>query len=146
MSTTRTTIKDAIIAAIKGDATIASTRVYKGRANLLPNAATSWPVVYVWMAREDTETDTLSRSRHRLNSMSLMVDYWEKAADPATLENNFDTATGKIVNAVCVTSIAGAAGQDVVLTSTEFLYGGDEDTPFGCARLTFNVKYFTTEP
>lgn len=144
MSSPRTTLKDAVITAIKAAPSIASTRVYKGRQNVISGA--NFPAVYVWMLRDEADTNTLSRPRQRLHTMSLAVDYWAKAATPAALEDAFDTAADAIRAAVCIDSIAGTDRQDLVLTSTEFLYEGDEDQPFGCARLTFSVKYFTTEP
>jgi len=145
MPSPRTTIKNAVIAAIKAASSIASTRVYKGRHNVVAGG-TSWPAVYVWMLRDDVDTDTLDRPRHRLNSMTLVTDYYAKAATPDALEDAFDTAVDAISDAVCVTSIAGTAGQDIILTSSEFLYEGGEEQPFGCARLTFTVKYFSSEP
>lgn len=142
---TRTTIKDAIVTAIKADASIASTRVYKGRYNE-PTGATM-PVVYVWMQRESSETNTLTRSRNELRMMDVAVDYWNRSALSATLEDAFDTACDAIKAAVCGgTGLVGVARQDILLTSTEYLYEGDEAEPFGCARLTFTVKYFSTEP
>lgn len=145
MPATRTTIKDAAVTAIKATSAIAGTRVYKGRANV--TAGTDFPLCYVWMMREATDTHTLTRNRNQLRTMELAVDYWNKAATSSVLEDAFDTACDLIKAAVCGgTGLAGTAGQDVLLTSTEYLYEGNEDQPFGCARLSFTVKYLSTEP
>jgi hypothetical protein len=142
---TRTTIKDAIVTAIKGDTTIASTRVTKGRYNV-PDGA-SFPQVFVWMMRETAETQTMTRSRTEMRTMDVAVDYWAKAATSSALEDAFDVACDAIKAAVCGgTGLVGVARQDILLTGTEFIYEGDEDTPFGCARLTFTVKYISSEP
>lgn len=144
MPSTRTTIKDAIIAAIKAVPAIAANNVFKGRFNLLKGS--DFPVVYVWMMREDADTNTLSRPRQRMHTMTLAVDYWLKTNTPDAIEDAFDEAVDAIRSAICTDAIAGAARQDLVLTSTEFLYESSEEQPFGCARSTFVVKYFTNEP
>lgn len=144
MPSPRTTIKDAIVTAIKAVPAIAGDRVYKGRDNTL--SGVNFPAVFVWMLRDDADTNTLSRPRQRLHQMTVAVDYWAKAATPAALEDAFDTAADAIRTAVCISTLAGVSRQDLILTSTEFLYEASEEQPTGCARLTFTAKYFTTEP
>ena len=144
MPSTRTTIKDAIIAAIKAVPSIAGNRVYKGRFNLLNGG--DFPAVYVWMSREDADTNTLSRPRQRMHTMTLAVDYWLKANTPDALEDAFDEAVDAIRSAICTDAIAGASRQDLILTSNEFLYEANEEQPTGCARSTYVVKYFSNEP
>jgi len=144
---TRTTIKSAIVTAITASSSIAGSRVYKGRKNPLPDAATSFPVVYVWMLRETNDTQTMTRSRTQMRTMDVAVDYWATAATPSALEDAFDAAVDLITTAVLGgTGLVGVARQDILLTSSEYLYEADEAEPFGCARLTFSVKYFSTEP
>jgi hypothetical protein len=91
---TRTTIKDAIVTAIKADTSIASTRVTKGRYNV-PDGA-SFPQVFVWMMREATDTQTITRSRTELRTMDVDVDYWAKATTSGALEDAFDVAADAI--------------------------------------------------
>lgn len=140
---TRTEMMDAVIDSILSEAGIAGTRVYRGRHNVV--AGTDTPVVYVWLARDDLNTQSLTRPRSRLHTLSVMVDYWAKADTPAALEEAFDTAASDI-EAACLSGVAGTAREDIVLTGVEYLYEGDENQPFGCARLSFSLKYLTTEP
>ncbi len=152
---TRTDMMDAVIDSILSDTNIAGTRVYRGRHNVV--AGTDTPVVYVWLARDDLNTQSLTRPRSRLHTLSVMVDYWAKADTPAALEEAFDAAAN-LIEAACLNGtshghggtthygIAGTAREDIVLTSLEYLYEGDENQPFGCARLSFALKYLTTEP
>lgn len=152
---TRTDMMDAVIDSILADADIAGTRVYRGRHNV--TNGTQFPVVYVWLARDDINTQSLTRPRSRLHTISVIVDYWAKAATPGALEEAFDGAASEI-EAACLNGtshvhgavthygIAGTAGEDIVLTGVEYLYEGDENEPFGCLRMSFALKYLTTEP
>jgi hypothetical protein len=143
MPSQRATIKDAVIAAIKSASSVAGNRVYKGRHNV--TSGTNFPLVYVWMQRDDADTNTMSYPRESLHTMTLAVDYWAKAATPDALEDAFDSAVDAIRDGI-LDAFVNVARQDLLLTSTEFLYEGDEAEPFGCARSTYTVKYFTTEP
>lgn len=144
MANTRTEIKDALISALAAASNLVGSRVYKGRQNV--TSGTNLPLIYVWMAREETDTQTLTVNRFQLRTLSLMVDYWAQAATPAALEDAFDVACETIRGSALADHTLGGKCKDVLLTSTEYLYEGDEDQPFGCARLTFTAKYFSTEP
>lgn len=143
----RTDIKDRIVAVIKTASSIASTRVYIGRHNILPAASTGFPVVYVYMLREDMETLTMgSSARHQTRTLILGVDYWAKGATPEATEDGMDTACGLIEAAVAADTTLNATCKDIVLTSTEYLYDGTEENPFGRAALQYRVTYFSAEP
>ena len=144
---TRTDIKNRIVTVLKASSSIAGTRVYIGRQNVLPSAATSFPVVYVYMLREDVETQTLgSRGRHQTRTMMLAVDYFAQATTPETTESGADTACGLIEAAISADTTLNGTCKDIVLTSTEYLYDGTEEQPFGRAALQYRVTYFSTEP
>lgn len=140
---TRKDIKTALCTALTNVTGLVGNRVAKGRRNL--TAGADFPLIYVWMAREDTDTQTLTVSRFQMRTMTVAVDYWASAATPALLEDGFDDACEVIRTALSDETLGGKA-QDLLLTSTEYLYEGDEAQPFGCARLMFTVKYFSTEP
>jgi hypothetical protein len=143
----RTDIKDKVIELLKAEPSIASTRVYMGRDNVLPDAATGFPVVYVYMLREDVQTQTMSMSgRHQTRTMLLAVDYLAKATTPEALEDAFDTACGLIEAALAASTTLQGTCQDIVLTSTEYLYDGDEEAPSGRAALSYTITYFADEP
>jgi len=143
----RTDIKDRVVTVIKGNASIASTRVYIGRANVLPESSTGFPVVYVSMIREDVETQTMGSSgRHQTRTLTLGVDYFAKAATVEALEDGFDTACGLIEAAISADTDLNSTCEDVVLTSTEYVSDGSEDQPFGRASLQYRITYFANEP
>jgi hypothetical protein len=143
----RTDIKAQIVIVLKAASSIASTRVYQGRDNVLPDATTSFPVVYVYMLREDVQTLTLAPSgRHQTRTLMLAVDYLAKAATPEALEAAFDTACGLIEAAISADTTLAGTCKDIILTSTEYLYEGDEEQPAGRAALGYTVTYFAREP
>lgn len=144
MANSRTGIKDALVTALAAASNLVGNRVTKGRFNV--TEGTNLPLIYLWMVREETDTQTLTGNRFQLRTMSLAVDYWAQAASTSALEDAFDTACETIRAAAVANSTLGGTCEDILLTSTEYLYEGDEAQPFGCARLTFTVKYFSTEP
>lgn len=144
MANPRTDIKDALVSALAAANNLVGARVYKGRHNV--TSGTDLPLIYVWMVREETDTHTLTVKRSQLRTMSVAVDYWAQAASTSALEDTFDTACETVRTAALGSTTLGGKCQDVLLTSTEYLYEGDEAQPFGCARLTFTIKYFSTEP
>jgi hypothetical protein len=147
MPAARTNIRDRIIALILGDATIASTRVNVGRRNVLPEAATGFPVVYVYLLREDIDTQTMgSRGRHQTRTATFAVDYFAKASSVEALEEQFDTACAAIEAVVSADTDLNGAAQDIVLTSAEYISDGSEEQPFGRAALQYRVTYFSNEP
>jgi len=142
----RTDIKDRVVTVIKGATTVAGSRVYVGRQNVLPTAATGMPAVYVYMLREDMETLTMAPAdRHQTRVMTLAVDYWAKATDPDATEDGMDTACGLIEAAINADSTLNGKAKDVVLTSCEYLYDGTEENSFGRAAMQFRVTYFSNE-
>jgi hypothetical protein len=142
----RTSIKDRIVSVLQAAPTIAGSRVYIGRNYVLPTAATGMPAVYVYMLREDVETLTMAPSkRHQTRAMILAVDYWAKFSTPETTEDGMDTACELIEAAINVDSTLNGTCEDIVLTSTEYLYDGTEENPFGRAALQFRVTYFDNE-
>ncbi len=145
---TRTDIKDRIVTVVKNSGSgPAGTRVYVGRHNLLPAASTSFPVVYVYMLREDVETLTMGSSgRHQTRRMVIAVDYWAKASTPEGTEDGMDTACASLEALISADTDLNSTCQDIVLTNTEYLYDGTEDQPFGRAALQYTVTYFTDEP
>lgn len=144
MASARKEIKDALVTALTNVSGLVAARVYKGRYNV--TEASNFPLIYVWQLREETDTQTLTVSRHQLRSLTLAVDYWAKATTPALLEDEFDDKCDTIKAAALASSTLSGKCKDILLTSTDYLYEADEAEPFGCARLTFSVKYFSTEP
>jgi hypothetical protein len=144
---TRTTLKDRIVVLIKnGSSGPAADRVYVGRKNVLPSAATSFPVAYVYMLREDVDTlDMGASARSQRRAMVVAVDFWAKAATSALLESAFDTACSTLEGLINADTDLSVSQADIVLTSTEYLYEGDEDQPFGRAAMQFRVSYLSTE-
>jgi hypothetical protein len=132
----RTTIIDAIMAVIV-TANVSSTRVSRGRANVIPDG--SYPHTYVYPVREEIESLTTrlpARFLHR--TLTVAVDHFARAATPELLEEAFDTAASSIETAIHAVA-TGSQLRDVVLTTCEWLYEGVEDQPTGCVRLTFVV-------
>jgi hypothetical protein len=147
MPAARTAIFDRIITVLQSASSIAGSRVYKGRHNVLPTAATDFPVVYTYTLREEVETLTMgSSSRHQTRVLIGAVDYLAKAATAKLLEEGFDTACGLIEAAISADTDLNGTCQDIVLTSTEYLYDGSEDVPFGRAALQYRITYFADEP
>jgi hypothetical protein len=144
MASARKEIKDALVTALTNVTGLVAARVYKGRYNITEGS--NFPLIYVWQLREETDTQTLTVSRHQLRTLTLAVDYWAKAATSALLEDEFDDKCDTLKSAALASSTLSGKCKDILLTSTEYLYEGDEAEPFGCARLTFTVKYFSTEP
>ena len=143
----RTDIKNQIVTVLKAASTIASTRVYIGRQNVLPDSATGFPVVYVYMLREDVETLTLGPSaRHQTRQMMVGVDYLYKTTSPELIESGMDTACGLIEAAISASTTLAGTCKDIVLTSTEYMYDGTEENPFGRAALQYRITYFANEP
>ena len=140
---TRKAVIDAVIAAIAADTSIAGSRVYRGRH--IETASSAFPVVYVWLGRDDVSTQSLTRLRSQMHQLQICVDYWNKGASSGALEEAFDGAADAIEAAI-LPGAAGIAREDIILTSVEYLYEGEDPEPFGCARLTFALKYLTTEP
>jgi hypothetical protein len=142
----RTDIKDRIVTVVKASGSgPAANRVYIGRDNVLPSAATGFPAVYVYMLREDLDTGTMGSRRFQTRTMIVALDYWAKATTPETLESAFDTACLAIEALINVDVTLNAKCKDIVLTSTEYLYDGTEEQPFGRAALQFRVTYFANE-
>jgi hypothetical protein len=143
----RTDIKNQIVTVLKAASTIASTRVYIGRQNVLPNSATGFPVVYVYMLREDVETLTMGASaRHQTRTMIVGVDYLYKTTSPELIESGMDTACGLIEGAISASTTLAGKCKDIVLTNTEYMYDGTEENPFGRAALQYRITYFADEP
>lgn len=140
----RKDIKAAIVTAAKTASALVGTRVYIGRHN--PTASTNFPEVYVWQLSEASDTITLSTKRTQQRNLIIAVDIWGKAATPSALEGAFDDDSDTLRAAILSSSTLGGKCNDINLTNTEYLYDGDEEQAFGCARLTFAVKYFSTEP
>jgi hypothetical protein len=142
----RTDLIASTISAIAADSTIAGSRVYRGRHNVLAGA--DFPAAYVWMSREDIDQNGLTRNRNQLRTMQLVVDYWNRADSAETLEEGFDAACVSIERAASGTTagIANAAAEDIILTSAEYLYDGEEAQYHGCARVNFLVRYLSKEP
>lgn len=140
---TRKAVIDAVIAAIAADTSIAGSRVYRGRH--IETASSAFPVVYVWLGRDDMTTQSLTRLRSQMHQLQVCVDYWNKAASTGALEEAFD-AVADAIEAAVLPGSAAIAGEDILLTTVEYLYDGEDPEPFGCARLTFTLKYLTTEP
>jgi len=140
----RKTIKAAIATALTNVSGLVAARVYRGRHNVV--AGSNFPAIYIWQLSETTDTQTLSVSRFQLRTLMVIVDYWAIAASPAALEDEFDDKCDTIKIAALASSTLTGVCEDIVLTNTEYLYEGNEDQPFGCARLSFTVKYFSTEP
>jgi hypothetical protein len=142
----RTDIKNRIVAVIQAASSVAGSRVYVGRHNVLPSAATGFPAVYVYMLREDVETIVMGASRRRQQrAMTLAVDYWCKAANPDATEDLMDTACGLIEAAINADTDLNGTAADVLLTNTEYLYDVTEEAPFGRAVMQWRVLYFSNE-
>lgn len=144
MSSARKEIKDALVTALTNVSGLVAARVSKGRYNV--TSGSDFPLIYVWQVREETDTQTLTVGRFQLRNLMLAVDYWAKAATTSALEDDFDDKSDTLKAAALASSTLGGKCKDILLTSTEYLYEGDEAEPFGCARLMFTVKYFSTEP
>jgi len=140
----RKDIKNAIVTALTNVSGLVGTRVYKGKHNL--TAGTAMPLIYIWMQGETTDTQTLTVKRFQMRNLTIMVDFWAKAATPAALEDALDEASEIIRTAALADSKLGGKAEDILLTNTDYLYEGDEAEPFGLARLSFMVKYFSREP
>jgi len=144
----RTSIKDRIVEVIKNSgAGPVANRVYIGRQNVLPDAATGWPLVYVYMVREDIDTQTMGSSgRHQTRTMVISVAYFAKSATPEGSEDGMDTACEAIEALVAADTTLNSTCEDIILTSAEYMYDGSEELSFGRAIMLYRVVYFSNEP
>lgn len=144
MASTRYNIKAALVTALTNKTGLVGTRVYKGRGNVTDGS--NFPLIYVWQMREETDTITQGTARSQMRNLTLVCDLWAKASTPAALEDYFDDTCDTLKQNALADRTLGSNAKDILLTSTEYLYDGHEADIFGCARLTFTVKYFSTEP
>lgn len=125
-------------------AALVGTRVYARRYAELD--ADDFPLVYLYMTREEVDTITLSpTTRRRQHTMDISVDYWMKDAPGGNMMDDLDDAADKIDAALNADTTVGSTAADIVLTSVDHMYDDKEEAPHGCVRLSYSLKYFTNE-
>jgi hypothetical protein len=140
MSHVRQQIREAAATKVTG-LTTTGTRVYQSR--VFPMSSGNLPGLIVYTKSESSELDGMTIPRPTYRSLSLVVEAYVKAT--ADFDDEIDTISQEVEEALAADVTLGGLSRDVYLSSFEVDYSGDGEQPVAVATMTFTVNYRVIE-
>jgi len=143
MAHARSTIRQAIVDALKAAGTAAGTRVYT-EERITALAATELPAIRVATLDEGVESAGGSggrAARMQLRTLTLSLTYISKT--PTGYVDAVDTACAQIE--VALANLVSAAIKDLEIARTQLDLDDTADTPLYTAAITIAVTYYTQQ-
>jgi hypothetical protein len=141
---TRTSIRNAIGAALTTAGVVVTANLIRGRNNTI--ASVSFPSIAVYAINEQIEVRTMPIGRgEQFRQLQVMVDYFTAQTSATIIDDLFDAGSAAVEAAILADPTLGGACRDTHLTSVDYVIEPDEDKRWGVARHTFNCIYLTTE-
>ena len=141
MTHMRKQIRDAIVTALTGLPTT-GTHIFKSR--VYPNEQQKLPLLCVYALKEDSEIITMGTPYKYQRDLEVMIEGYAKAIGVNTLDDVLDLISLEVEEALAVDITLGGLAKNTLLDSTEIDMVGDGEVPVGVIRLTFLVRYVTT--
>ena len=140
MAHVRKQIRDNIITTITGLSTTGS-NVYRSR--VYPIAEDKLPGVLVYTELEEIETVSITPPRTQMRSLTVRIEAYVKGV--SNFDNDLDTISEEVEEALSIDVTRGGLAKDTVVTSFEAEFSGDGDQPVAVGRMSIRVDYATVE-
>lgn len=140
MSHLRKQIRDKVTTRLTGLSTTAG-RVYQTR--FYPLQAAALPGLLIYTLREISEPETMTRPRKYNREVDFMIEGMAKGT--SALDNTLDQIAVEVEEAMLSAPTFDGLARDTVLSGTEIDYNAEGEQPVGSIRMTFTVRYRTSE-
>lgn len=140
MAHLRKQIRDKVTTRVTGLATTGA-RVYQTR--FYPMQASALPGLLVYTLREISEPETMTRPRKYIRTVDFMIEGMAKGT--SGLDNTLDQIAVEVEEAILSAPTFDGLAKETILTGTEIDYNSDGEQPVGSIRMTFSVRYRTSE-
>ncbi len=140
MAHVRQQIRDNIVTTLTG-LTTTGARIYRTR--VYPIAEDKLPGLLIYTDAEEVETVTITPPRTQMRSLEIKVEAYVKGV--SNFDNQIDTITAEIEDALSADVTRGALAKDTTITGFEADFNGDGDQPVAMGRVTVRVDYMTVE-
>ena len=140
MAHSRTTIRQAFVAILKGNTT-AGNNVFDSR--LYNMSEQSLPAIIIFSNSEEVITATLSPPRCQNRTVKITVECYAKASSQVNVI--IDELAAEIEQLIITNPILPKICKDCRLESTDINLNSDGDQPVAVASLVFSVSYRTKE-
>jgi len=146
VSAERKQLRAAIVALLKASpATAAGNRVFANSA--VPLAQQDLPCILVYPKSEAAEEfDAPRRYRRKVQMVIAVAAEQGTAPGAAALDDVLDDICAQIETKIFLDELIGGKAADSMLTGIEFDFSGEGEKAIGCARMTFEMEYFTDAP
>jgi hypothetical protein len=140
MAHLRKQIRDKVTTRLTG-LTTTGARVFQTR--FYPMQAAALPGLLIYTLREVSEPETMTRPRKYNREVDFMVEGMAKGT--SGLDNTLDQIAVEVEEAMLSAPTFDGLARDTVLSGTEIDYNADGEQPVGSIRMTFTVRYRTSE-
>lgn len=141
MSHVRKQLRDAVVTRVTG-LTTTGANVYRSR--FYPIAAAKLPGLLVYTLSEEISTSTITKPRTKMRNLDVVIEGYALAN--TNLDNTLDQISLEVEEAMALDTTFSGLAKDCTLESVEVeMQAGEGETVSGYVRLTFLMKYATSE-
>ena len=139
MTHMRKQIGDAVVTAVTGLATTGA-NVFKSR--VYPNEQSKLPLLCIYTLIEESEIITMGTPYKYQRDLEVMIEGYAKAT--TSLDDALDQISLEVEEAMAADITLGGLAKNTLLGSTEVDMVGEGEVPVGVIKLTYLVRYVTT--